>query len=338
MSSDLKSKTISGLSWKFAERICAQGVSTIVAIILARSLMPSDDAVVSIVTIFFTFANVFISGGFSSALIQKKDTDWLDYSSVLHISFLMALILYAIMFFIAPLIAKIYDINLLVPIIRVMGLTFFINAIKSVVCAYISHHMQFKKFFFATIVGTIISAVVGIWMAKAGFGAWALVAQQMINSFIDTVILFITTKFRIVFKVSMPKIKVLFRFGWKVFASNLIHIIYVESKPLIIGVKFEVNDLSYYTKGDNFPKMIYSSVVETLAGVMFPAMSKVQDDKVALLHFLRKFIQLTSDIIFPLLLGCTGRSTRRQFRACCSDGKMDACGVLYQSILFCLYV
>ncbi|MBQ9514177.1 MAG: lipopolysaccharide biosynthesis protein [Clostridia bacterium] len=303
MSSDLKSKTISGVSWKFAERICAQGVSTIVAIVLARILMPSDYAVVSIVTIFFTFANVFISGGFSSALIQKKETDWLDYSSVLHISFLTALILYAVMFFLAPVIAKLYDISILVPIIRVMGLTFFINAVKSVVCAYVSHRMQFKKFFFATIIGTVISAIVGIWMAKTGFGAWALVAQQMVNSFIDTVILFITTKFKIIFKISMPKIKVLFKYGWKVFVTSIISVTYDEASPLIVGIRYTTEDLAYYTKGKSFPTFFGGSLSDTFAGVLLPAMSKVQDDKVAVLKYLRNFMRLTSYTVFPVLIG-----------------------------------
>ena len=150
-SDNLKKKAFSGMIWKFLERICAQMVSLIVSIILARILMPNDYSVVSIVTIFFAFCNVFISGGLNTALIQKKDADAEDYSTVLHTSMLIALILYIIMFFSAPAIANLYDKQILVPVIRIMSLTFFINAFKSILSAYTSSNLQFRKFFFSNI-------------------------------------------------------------------------------------------------------------------------------------------------------------------------------------------
>jgi len=178
--------------WKFAERIGAQLVSTVVAIVLARLLTPDDYAIIGIVTIFFTFANVFISSGFNTALIQKKDSDIKDYSTVLYISIAFSLVLYAILFFTAPLIASVYKTPLLTAVIRIMGLTLIVNAVKSVLCAYVSSTLQFRKFFYSTIIGTVLSAFVGIIMALNGFGPWALVAQQMTNTCIDTLILFIT--------------------------------------------------------------------------------------------------------------------------------------------------
>ena len=183
---NLKNKTISGVIWKGLERVAAQLVSTIVGIVLARILIPDDYSVVSIVTIFFSFCNIFISGGLNTALIQKKDSDILDFSTILIANIVMATVLYAIMFFCAPLIADVFKKDLLTPIIRVMSLAFFINGYKAVVSAKITFDLQFRKFFWSTIIGTAISAVVGIVMALNGFGPWALVAQQMTNSFIDT--------------------------------------------------------------------------------------------------------------------------------------------------------
>ena len=216
-SNEVKKKTVSGIFWKFSERIMAQAVSLMVSIVLARLLTPDDYSVVGIVAIFFAFANVLISGGFNSALIQKKDADIDDYSTVMVLSLSIASIAYGILFFAAPFIANLYDKEILVPVIRVMGITLFINSFKSILCAYISSHMQFRKFFLATFVGTVISAVVGIVLAINGAGPWALVAQQMTNSFVDTVILFFTTKCKLKFKIFFNRLKGLFSYGSKIF-------------------------------------------------------------------------------------------------------------------------
>lgn len=300
---DLKRKTFSGMIWKFLERICAQGVSLVISIILARLLMPDDYSVVSIVTIFFAFCNVLISGGLNTSLIQKKDSDILDYSTILHISMMMAAVLYIVMFFAAPFIANIYDKEILIPLIRVMGITFFVNAFKGVICAKVSHSMEFRKFFLATIVGTVISSVIGVVMAFHGFGPWALVAQQMSNSIIDTVILFFATKFRFVFAISFNRFKSLFKYSWKLFIASVVSTIYDEAKPLIVGIKFTSADLAFYNKGASFPSLINSTVSNTMSGVLFPALSKLQDDKNSLLAAVRRYIKVSSFFIFPLMIG-----------------------------------
>jgi len=203
----VKDKLINGVVWKGLERIGAQAVSAVVAIILARILMPDDYSVVSIVTIFFTFCNLFISSGLNTALIQKKDADRLDYSTILVVNFVCSLALYIAMCLCAPIIAELYDKPIVTPVIRVMGLTFFFNAYKAVLCAKITSDMEFKKFFFSTIIGTVISAAVGIIMAMNGFGAWALVAQQMSNTVVDTAVLAVTVHYHIGLKFSINRFK-----------------------------------------------------------------------------------------------------------------------------------
>lgn len=299
----LSEKTFSGMIWKFAERILAQLVSTVVAIVLARLLMPEDYAVVSIVTIFFTFCNLFISCGLNSALIQKKDSDILDYSTILFASLIFAAVLYLVMFFASPYIAGLYDQPILVPVIRVMGVSFFINAVKSVVCAKISNDLRFKMFFAATLVGTILSAIIGIWMALKGFGAWALIAQQISNISIDTIILLAVSRIRFVFKFSFSRFKKLFSFGFNLFLAGIISTFYDEIRPLIVGIRFSPTDLAFYNKGMQYPKMIYSAVNDTFASVLFPVMSKVQDDLNAISGMTRKFIRVSSFVVFPFMLG-----------------------------------
>lgn len=299
----LKRSAFSGFAWKFAERIGAQLVSLVVSIVLARILLPEDYSVVSIVTIFFAFCNVFITGGLNTALIQKKDADQEDYSTIFWVNIIIAAILYSFMFIMAPVIASAYHNDLLVPIIRVMGLTFFINGIKAVLSAYISSTLQFKKFFFSTLIGTVFSAVIGIAMAMAGFGAWALVAQQMSNSLIDTIILFVTTKFHVKFLISIKKLKELLHFGSKIFIASVISVLYDQINPLIVGLKFTSNDLAFYTKGRSFPLLLNDTITGSLSAVLFPVISKKQDDKQSVLNMTRRYIGIASYVVFPIMLG-----------------------------------
>ena len=299
----IKTQALFSAIWKFLERIIAQLVSLVVSIILARILVPEDYSVVSLVAIFFTFANILISGGFNSALIQKKNADETDYSTVLLLCVIFSLVIYALLFFAAPFLASLYGQPLLIPIFRVMGLTLPINAVKSIWCAFISAHLQFKKFFFATIGGTLISAVVGISMAITGFGPWALVAQQMTNALIDTAILTLTTRIGFKFVFSFSRFKELFGYGWKVLVSSFIGTVYSQIVPLVIGVKYTSADLADYTKGKSFPELLSTTTTNTLAAVLFPVLSKFQDSKESLHNYTRLYIRLSSYVAFPLMLG-----------------------------------
>ena len=302
-SSKLKNKTLSGVLWKGLERVAAQLVSAIVSIVLARILIPDDYSVVSVVTIFFSFCNIFISGGLNTSLIQKKNADSLDYSTILFANLTMAIILYTAMFLCAPLIANLFQKPLLIPIIRVMSISFFVNGYKAVVSAKITSDLEFKKFFWSTIVGTVISAAIGIYMALKDFGPWALVAQQMSNSFVDALILTFTSRIKILPKFSWVRFKTLFRFGGRIMASALINEIYNQTKPLIVGIRFSTTDLAYYNKGKTYPNLITSTGNETLSLSLFPTMSKVQDDKEKILLMTRRFMQLSSFVVFPMMLG-----------------------------------
>lgn len=299
----LKKSAFGGFIWKFAERVGAQLVALIVSIVLARILTPDDYSVVGIVTIFFAFCNVFITGGLNTALIQKKDADQEDYSTIFWVNMIIGAVLYLIMFFASPLIATIYHKELLVPIIRVMGIIFFINGIKAVLSAHISSTLQFKKSFLSTVVGTVVSAVIGIFMAVKGYGAWALVAQQISSALIDTIILFITTRYRVKLVLSVKKLKELLQFGSKMFIASLISVLYDQINPLIVGLRFTSTDLAFYTKGRSFPLLLNDTITGSLSAVLFPVISKKQDDKTAVLSMTRRYIGIASYVVFPIMLG-----------------------------------
>ena len=299
----MKKSAISGMIWKFAERISARFVSFLVSIILARILIPEDYSVVAIVTIFFSLSEVIISGGFNSALIQKKNSDDLDFSSVLFLTLFVSSLFYFALFFAADWIASTYRRDLLVPVIRVMGLVLFINAYKSVLCALISSRLEFKKFFMSTIGGTVISAILGIALALKGFGPWALVAQEISNSFIDTLILSISTRYKPLMKCSFKRLNSLFRFGGKIYLSSIITALYEQIKPLIVGLKFSATDLAYYNKGESFPMLLNSSITDTFSSVLFPVISKLQDDLDEVRNATRRFLRVSSYVIFPMMIG-----------------------------------
>ena len=300
---NLKSKVIFGTIWKLMERIIAQLVSMIVSIILARLLTPEDYSSVSLVIIFFAFANILISGGFNSAQKKKKDSDKLDFSTILIFSVAVSLIIYIVLFFYAPAISRIYHRPELVPVIRVMGISLPITAVKSIWCAYISSKLMFKKFFFATIGGTIMSAVVGIAMAAKGFGVWALVAQQMTNTTVDTIILMISTPVSFGLRFSFSRFRQLFAYGWKIIVTSIIGTVYTQVVPLFIGARYSNHDLSFYTKGRSFPELLSSTTTYTVSAVLFPFLSKFQDRKEKLLEYTRLYIRLSSFLTFPLMLG-----------------------------------
>lgn len=220
MEDRVKVKTVSNFIWRFAERTAAQLVSFAVSIILARILAPEAYGTVALVTVFTTILQVFVDSGLGTALIQKKDADDLDFSSVFYFNFTVCLILYAGMFMAAPWIADFYGRPELVPLVRVLSLTLVISGVKNIQQAYVSKHLLFKRFFFATLGGTIFSAVCGIFLAYRGAGVWALVVQQLMNATIDTTILWITVKWRPKLMFSWNRLKGLLSYGWKLVVSS----------------------------------------------------------------------------------------------------------------------
>ena len=301
--SSLKSKVFSGLFWKFGERIAAQLISLIVSIILARLLLPADYGAVALVMVFITIANVFVSSGFGNALIQKKDADNLDFSSVFYINIALSLVLYAIIFICAPFIAQFYDMEILSPALRVLGIRIPIAAINTVQQAYVSRNMLFKRFFWSTLFGTLASGVVGVVMAYHGFGVWALVAQYLVNTSVDTIVLWFTVRWRPNLAFSWKRAKSLLSFGWKILVSGLIDTGYNQLRSLVIGKMYTSSDLAYYNQGDKYPSLIVVNINTSISSVLFPAMSQHQDNREKVKQITRRAIQVSSYVMWPLMLG-----------------------------------
>ena len=289
--------------WRFAERCGAQFVSFAVSIVLARLLAPEVYGTIALVTVFTTVLNVFIDSGFGNALIQKKDADAVDFSTVFYFNIAVCSFLYLCMFMAAPAIAMFYKDESLIPLIRVLSLTLVISGVKNVQQAYVSRTMQFKRFFFATLGGTIGAAIIGITMAYLGFGIWALVAQQLFNATVDTIILWITVKWRPIRAFSFTRLKGLFSYGWKLLLSALIDTIYNDVRQLIIGKMYTSADLAFYNRGKQLPALIVSNVNSSIDSVLLPTMSREQDNAERVKAMTRRAIKTSTYIMAPLMIG-----------------------------------
>jgi O-antigen/teichoic acid export membrane protein len=298
-----KQKVASGLFWSYGERIMAQVVSLIVSIILARLLEPENYGVISIVMIFITLCNAVVTGGFGNSIVQKKDADELDVNTMLTCSMLTSAILYIVIFFSAPYIAKFYNMEIICPVLRVLGLRLLISGVNSIQRAWIQKRMLFKRFFVSTSFGTIISAIVGIYMAYVGFGVWALVAQYLTNSFIDTTVLLITNDWKPRLQFSWMRAKSMLSYGWKVLITTIVYTIEGDLRSLIIGKKFGSADLAYYDQGKKFPNLLVSNINSSISSVMFPALSDKQNDLQSLKKMCRRAVKTGVYLLAPLLMG-----------------------------------
>ena len=297
------SGVMSNFIWRLAERFGAQGVAFVVSIVLARLLAPEAYGTIALVTVFTQILNVFIDSGFGNALIQKKDADDLDFSTVFYFNIAICVLLYLGMFLAAPLIAKFYNDASLISVVRVLSLTLVISGVKNVQQAYVSRTMQFKRFFFATLGGTIGAAVIGIAMAYFGFGVWALVAQQIFNATVDTLILWITVRWRPKWMFSWQRLKGLFSFGWKLLASSLLDTVYNDLRQLIIGKMYTKTDLAQYNRGKQLPDLLVNNIDTSINSVLLPAMSQVQDDPERVKNMTRRAMKTSTYVIAPVMMG-----------------------------------
>lgn len=304
MSNSLKSSVITSLIWKFLERIGTQGVQFIVAIVLARLLSPADFGLIALVTVFITLANVFVQSGLNTALIQKKDADNLDFSTVFYSCLALACLLYLGLFFGSPLIAKFYNNQTeLIPVIRVLGLMLPLGALNSIQEAYVDRNMMFKKLFYRSVGAIIPAGCIGVFCAFMGCGIWSLVVQQLSNSVLVCIIMWFTVKWRPELTFSIARWKSLFSFGWKLLCSALLDTFYQNLRNLVIGKMFTPAALGFYNRGDQFPHLIISNVNSSIQSVLLPSLSSVQDDRVRLKTLARRSIKTSGFLILPLMAG-----------------------------------
>ncbi|CAM3829641.1 lipopolysaccharide biosynthesis protein [Rahnella bruchi] len=299
----LKERTISGLIWNAIERFMVQGGQFAIRIMIARMITPSEYGLVGMVAVFLVLSDVIINGGFSQALIQKKDRSDLDYSTVFYINFVLGLMIYGILYVLAPQISDFYNDNRLIEVIRLISISIVIKSLSVVQIAKLSIELNFRLKTLVNFWAVLISGIFAIYLAYMNYGVFALVYQAISYSAIVTVLMFIVSRWHPKLEFSFTRTKELFNFGSKVFLAGLTGVLSDNSYSILIGRLFTSKEVGFYSQGRNLPDLLSVNLFNVLQGVLFPVMAAAQDDRERLLKIYKKSLDMTAFIVLPCMVG-----------------------------------
>ena len=274
-----KEKIAKGFFWKFMETSFTKGIMLLVSIILARILSPDDFGKVTLIMVIITIIQAFVSYGFGNALVRFNDSKDEDFSSVLVLNLAISIIVYFVLYCIAPLLADMFGISDFILAVRILGIRIPFAAINSVQNAYIQKFLLYKKSFWATLTGTIISGFVGIIMALHGYGFWAIIIQYLLNVVIDTIFLSIVVRWKFIFQFNKKRILLMFKYGWKLLVSAEFNIVCTQLRNIYLGKKYSTSDLAYYDNGDKIPNFVSGILSDCINSVFFSVLSSANTNK-----------------------------------------------------------
>ncbi len=291
------------LLWKLLERGGTQGIQLVVMLVLTRLLLPEDYGIMAVVIIFVSTATLLVDSGFYDALVQKENADDTDFSSVFYINILFALCLYSVLFITAPWVALFFEEPSMTGTLRVAGIALLFSACNIVQQVIIARAMQFKKLFMSSILAVVFSGAMGLFLAYAGYGVWALVAQQLISQCTMTVCLWLFVRWRPLLVYSHERIRALFFYSWKLVASTFIYNFYTHGQSFIIGKIFGQGMLGFYNRGMLLPNILVSNINGSIQAVMFPALAAQQRNPQRVKEMTRRAIVTSSFFLFPVMAG-----------------------------------
>ena len=329
-----ENKLVKGVAWLYFEKVGVLIVRVLISIVLARLLDPDHYGSIALVTVFITIIDAIVAGGFGKALVQKSNSDDLDFNTICWFSLFVCVILYVGLFFFAPAVADFYSNDELDLVIKIMGISVFFTSFNSIQQAFIQKRMEFRKFFWSTIGGTIMSGVVGIVLAVMGYGIWALVGQFMTNVVIDTLVLFCIIEWKPKFQFSFTRLKSLFRFGSFMVGSTIVSTLQDNVRSLVVGKVFTTEDLAYYNQGKKYPEYLMTSIIGSIGMALFPSLSS-EPDEVRFKEIVRKSIKISSFVLLPAVIGIIAISDT--FVSVFLTDKWLDC-VQYMRILACVYL
>ena len=303
MDNKVRTSTSQGLFWRSLEGVGSQCMNFIVQLVLARLLMPEDFGVVAILSIFINLANTFVLNGLGTALLRKKNATECDFCTVFYMEIGISMLMYLIIFILAPYIANLYNNTQIVEYLRVFSITIIIGAFCSIQTIVLRYRMDFRSSCIANFGGIIMQGVIGITFALLGFGVWSLILSQITCRFVTLLLLVAFVHWFPKFKFSFRVVKELFSYSWKLFVGWLIGTVYSDLFSLIIGKVYDETTLGYYTKGQSIPQVVNKTVTQVTSAVMFPALSKVQDKNEKLKKQTREMLSASALLIFPIMAG-----------------------------------
>lgn len=293
--------TTNGVIWSAIERFSVQGISFLLSIVIARLVTPGEYGLIAMLAIFMAIAQTFIDSGFGNALIQKKDRDEVDYSTVFYFNIAVSFILYAVLYFCAPLISRFYNEPELTAVTRWIGLNLIFISFSTVQRTRLNIDLNFKLQAKISLAAVIISGLVGITLAYHGFGVWALVFQSLSNNLLATVLLWISAKWHPLLKFSISSFKRLFSFGSKLLASGLLHTIYLNLYSLVIGKFYNAADVGFYNRAYTISQYPSTNIVMIMTRAMYPVQCAHQDDDQWLVNNFLSYLRMACFIVFPLM-------------------------------------
>jgi len=298
----LKDKTIKGTVWTALESVLRYGVSFVVGVILARLLSPDDYGLIGILTIFIAVFEIIIDGGFIYAIIRKNDADEVDYCTVFYTNLVLSIVMAAVLFGGSGLIARFFEREELRPLMQVMSSIVIINALALVQKARLTKTLDFKTQTKVSVTAAILSGVIGIIMAYSGFGVWSLVAQQLSNAFLATLLYWIVNRWIPKLLFSMESFREMWNFGWKLMLSGIFNRLSEQLHHIVIGKAFSPASLGQYTRAYQFGQVFSGNLTSIVQRVAYPVMSTIQSDPLRLKDAYRRLIKVTVFPTFVLML------------------------------------
>ena len=289
----LKDKTVKGVGWSAIDNVVQTGVTFLVSIVLARLLTPDDYGLIGIIAIFTTVCTALINGGFTTALIRKKDATDDDYNTAFVTNLGISIVLYAFIFLCSPLIADFFGREELLALTRVSSLGMIIGALALVQQTRLTKRIDFKSQTKITLIASVSSGIVGIVLAVLGFGVWSLVAQQLMSHCLRTVLLWFVNKWIPSLRFSSKSFHELFGFGWKMMVSSVIDTVWKELYQVVVGKFYNPATLGQYTRAKGFSRIFSINITNVVQRVTYPVLSNIQDDRERMINAYRKIIKIS---------------------------------------------
>ena len=289
--------------WSSIDRFTTQGISFVFSMLIARMLLPSDYGVIGMLAVFMAVANCFVDSGFGAALVRKNDRTETDFCTVFYFNIVVACICYALLFLASPYIARFYNLPLLESVTKVWGLNLIISSFAGIQNAQLTIAIDFKSRAKISVITTLFTGVVGLWLAYRGYGVWALVFQTLSSNILRTILLWAIVRWMPKLIFSWKSFKELFSFGSKLLASSLLDTVFNNIYPIVIGKFFSASSLGVYSRADSLAQFPSSNITGVLQSVTFPVLSTIQDDEARLSNAYTRFLRLSAFVVFPLMVG-----------------------------------
>lgn len=299
---NLKQQTVSGMMWGAVGKVGTLTINFLSNLVLARLLMPADFDCIGMLAIFLAVSNIFIQGGLGTALIQKKNPSHLDYSTVFYWNLVFAVVFYAILFAIAPAVARFYGLPILQPMLRVQSAVLIIQSFAIVQITQLQKQMDFRALAIRNMAAALAGTLIAIPMAFHGYGAWSLVASAILAAIVNVLLLWKMSDWRPSLEFSFVSLKSLFSFGGLMLLSSLAETLYTNLQGLIIGKRFPAGNLGYYMQAKKLEEVPVTGLSSIVNDVTFPAFAKLQDDPDRLLEGMRKSTRALSFVNFPMMM------------------------------------